>query len=98
MPSAVLAPVDMPPCILHRPFGMAADRQGVPLRVLTPHPGRVVPVALAIAVLKRAAGPRRVGCMGHFRSRPLVLGAPTLHAPPRPLQRAQVTRRFESEA
>jgi len=39
MLSAVLAPVDMPPCILHRPFGIAADRQGVPLRVLAPHLG-----------------------------------------------------------
>ena len=39
MPSAVLAPVDMPPCILHRPFCIAADRQGVHLRVFAPHLG-----------------------------------------------------------
>ena len=40
MPSAVLAPVEAPPCTLHRPFGIAADRQGVPLPfVLAPQRG-----------------------------------------------------------
>ena len=42
MPSGVRGPVLMPPCILHRPFGIAADRQGVPLRVLAPHLGALL--------------------------------------------------------
>jgi len=50
IPSGVLAPVDMPPCILHRSFFMAADRQGLPLRVLAPHLG-ALSVTLTIAVL-----------------------------------------------
>src|SRR5208282_508636 len=33
------APGDNPPCILQRPFGIAGDRQGLPLRVLAPHRG-----------------------------------------------------------
>jgi hypothetical protein len=33
------APGDGPPCIRQRPFGIAGDRQGVPLRVFAPHLG-----------------------------------------------------------
>ena len=33
------APVDLPPCIRHRPFDMLGPRHGVPLRVLAPHLG-----------------------------------------------------------
>ena len=40
MPSAVRGPVLLPPCILHRPFFMAADRQGEPARVLRRIAGR----------------------------------------------------------
>ncbi len=32
-PSIVRGPVDMPPCILHLPFGIAGPRHGLPLRV-----------------------------------------------------------------
>ena len=43
MPSAVLAPVEQPPCMRHRPFGIAGDRQGVPLPfVLAPHLGALL--------------------------------------------------------
>jgi len=34
------APGEAPPCNLHRPFGMAADRQERPLRVRAPQRGR----------------------------------------------------------
>ena len=33
------APGDGPPCILQRPFGIAGDWHGLPLRVLAPHLG-----------------------------------------------------------
>jgi len=35
-PSGV-TPVDFPPCIRHRPFGIAGDRHRLPLRVWAPH-------------------------------------------------------------
>ena len=38
-PASVLGPVLGPPCILHRPLGMAAPLQGAPERVLAPHRG-----------------------------------------------------------
>jgi hypothetical protein len=31
------APGDIPPCIRQRPFGIAADRQGLPFLVRAPH-------------------------------------------------------------
>src|SRR6476660_9634460 len=31
------SPGDRPPCMRHRPFGMAGDRQRLPLRVRAPH-------------------------------------------------------------
>ena len=33
------APGDIPPCIRQRPFGIAADRHGLPLLVRAPHRG-----------------------------------------------------------
>ncbi len=36
-PSGVLAPVLLPPCILHLPFRIPAFRQAKPVRVLAPH-------------------------------------------------------------
>src|SRR5215470_4815656 len=33
------APGDGPPCIRQRPFGIAGDRQGLPLRVFAPQRG-----------------------------------------------------------
>jgi len=72
MPAAVLGPVDMPPCILHRPFFIAAARQGVPARVLAPASRRVVPIAGRTAMLMGAAVARLaegcgvpVGLAGH---------------------------------
>jgi hypothetical protein len=38
-PSVVLGPVLVPPCIWHRPFGMAGARHAVPLRVRAPQRG-----------------------------------------------------------
>jgi hypothetical protein len=38
-PSGVRGPVDLPPCILHLPFGIAGDLHGVPFLVLAPHLG-----------------------------------------------------------
>src|SRR3954447_4355064 len=38
-PSTVRGPVLGPPCIRHRPFGMAAPRHGSPSRRLAPHRG-----------------------------------------------------------
>ena len=46
LPSAVLGPVDLPPCSEHRPLRLYAGLwQGVPLRVLAPHrwPGQSMP-------------------------------------------------------
>ena len=39
-PSGVRAPVDIPPCSLHRPLASAWHWQAVPRRVLAPHLGR----------------------------------------------------------
>ena len=39
LPASVLGPVDGPPCIRHRPLGMAAPLQGVPDRVRAPQRG-----------------------------------------------------------
>lgn len=36
-PSAVLGPVDLPPCILQRPLGSALHWHSVPRRVLASH-------------------------------------------------------------
>jgi hypothetical protein len=40
LPSGVLAPVDIPPCNLQRPFASAWHWHGVPRHVLAPHFGR----------------------------------------------------------
>ena len=80
MPSAVLAPVDMPPCIRHRPFGIAADRQGVPLRVFAPRLGALLQSLCRLPFLRGLQGPRRLGGIGHFRPGPPGLMAPTLDA------------------
>jgi len=45
-PSGVLGPVDAPPCIRHRPFGMAGLWHGIPFRVFAPH----------LATLERSPG------------------------------------------
>ncbi|MDA7568637.1 hypothetical protein N8742_02905 [Emcibacteraceae bacterium] len=37
LPSTVFGPVDFPPCILQRPFGLAGALQGLPARVLASH-------------------------------------------------------------
>lgn len=39
LPCSVRAPVEAPPCIRHRPFGIAGARHGVPDRVLAPQRG-----------------------------------------------------------
>ena len=41
-PSGVRGPVLAPPCIRHRPFGMAGALQAGPLRVSAPHLGEVL--------------------------------------------------------
>jgi hypothetical protein len=38
-PSAVRGPLDSPPCILHRPAGIAGASQGAPVLVRAPHLG-----------------------------------------------------------
>ena len=38
-PSAVRGPVDGPPCIRQRPFGIAGAQHGIPLRVRAPQRG-----------------------------------------------------------
>ena len=44
MPSALLAPVEQPPCMRRRPFGIAGDRQGVSLPLVAD--GRSVRLSL----------------------------------------------------
>jgi hypothetical protein len=61
-PSAVRGPVDSPPCILHRPAGIAGALQGVPVLVRAPHLGE----ALAKGRVTRQSGTRRMGFSGDF--------------------------------
>ena len=69
----------MPPCILHRPFGIAADRQGVPFRVLAPHLGALLQSPWRLPFLSGLqASPR--GVYGSFPAPTPGLRAPTLHA------------------
>ena len=39
LPASVFGPVLGPPCMRHRPLGIAADLQGIPARVLAPQRG-----------------------------------------------------------
>ena len=46
------APGDFPPCIRHRPFGIAGDRHGLPLLVFAPQRGdRCMPKSFCIGLL-----------------------------------------------
>jgi len=46
-PSGVRGPVLLPPCILHLPFFIAGDLQGVPFLVLAPHLGPFIKLFFA---------------------------------------------------
>ena len=64
-PAAVRGPVELPPCIRQRPFGMAGDRQAVPARVVAPHRGQ----DCASGSVVRQSGRR---CMGFLRGLALM--------------------------
>jgi len=63
-PSGVRGPVLLPPCTLHRPFGMAAPRQGLPVR-LDRAPQRRAAFALTRA--SRRARTRSIGSCSRTR-------------------------------
>ena len=85
-PSAVRGPVDSPPCILHRPAGIAGALQGVPALVRAPHLG----AASAKGSVIRQSGTRRLGFSGDFGviptpSSPSILRAGHCRRSPAPL-------------
>ena len=66
-PSAVLAPVDSPPCKLHLPLCLKAGRwHGVPFRVLAKHffPGQLGP--------KRVGRPNSEICFATVKNAPFI--------------------------
>ena len=62
-PSAVLGPVESPPCKRHLPFCIAGDRQEVPALVLAPHRGAFEKSPEGLPFFKR---PRFMGSIGCF--------------------------------
>src|SRR5262245_3609033 len=85
-PSGVRGPVLLPPCSLQRPFGMAAPRQGLPVRFeRAPHRGEAFALSNASKRARiRSIGSRSRGSLLIFRPSPAVAPPGPLPCRPRP--------------